>query len=271
MSLRAGLATLAMVAFFVAPTVAMAQEHGHGHGHGAQMGASCHEDAECASGVCGRYQDGEGGLCTAQCDPVAEARLEPAEGSCAWGFACAEQSGLCEPMGIGDRLVLVFGSTEFVGAMFNFVMLVAILYFAARKPLAAFLARRRKSVEEGLVEAARLRADAEKVHGQYSRRLERLDRELEKIRAEMVKAGEAERDRIVQEAESKAARMRRDAEFLISQQMKQLREDLLREASVAAVQAAGEVLREKTTPEDHSRLSQAYLERLRKVAGEDRA
>ena len=39
---------------------------------------------------------------------------------------------------------------------------------------------------------------------------------------EMIKAGEAERDRIVAQAEEKAARMRKDTNFLIEQQIKQL-------------------------------------------------
>ena len=81
----------------------------------------------------------------------------------------------------------------------------------------------------------------------------------------MIKAGEAERDRIVAQAEEKAARIRKDTSFLIEQQMKQLRKELLHEAANAAVVAAEELLRERTTDADHDQLAQAYLKRLDEV------
>ena len=73
----------------------------------------------------------------------------------------------------------------------------------------------------------------------------------------------AERDRIVSEAETKAARLRKETEFLVEQQMKQLRVDLTRAAVEAAVAAAGEVLSRETTAEDRERLARAYVERLK--------
>lgn len=159
-------------------------------------------------------------------------------------------------------------TTEFLGSVVNFLLLVAILVIFARRPLGNFLASRRKQIEEGLAEARRLKEAAEKKYREYNERLQRLDRELEKIRKEMVAAGEAERDRIVAEAEAKAARMRRDAEFLIEQQMKQLRVDLTREAVEAAVAAAEQVLRQATSASDQQRLAQQYLERLAAEAKE---
>jgi F-type H+-transporting ATPase subunit b len=91
------------------------------------------------------------------------------------------------------------------------------------------------------------------------------------IRADMVKAGEAERDRIVAQAEEKAARMRKDAGFLIEQQIKQLRKDLAREAASAAVLAAQDLLQKDTTDSDQDRLAEAYLERLDEVIEEGRS
>ena len=84
----------------------------------------------------------------------------------------------------------------------------------------------------------------------------------------MVKAGEAERDRIVAEAEKKASRLRKDAEFLIAQRFKLLREELSREAVESAVAAAEAVLRDKANPTDQTRLADAYLARLNEVAAE---
>ena len=88
---------------------------------------------------------------------------------------------------------------------------------------------------------------------------------MDQIRHDMAKAGEAERDRIVEQAEEKAARMRKDTSFLIEQQIKQLRKDLMQQASNAAVIAARDLLQDRTSDADQDRLAEAYLDRLDEV------
>lgn len=161
--------------------------------------------------------------------------------------------------------------TEMFWQLVNFSVVVAVLVVFGRKPLAAFLATRRKNVAEALEEAQRLKADAEAKEKEFRGRLERLNEEIDELRKEMIKAGEAERDRIVADAEAKAARMRRETEFVIDQQMKQLRVDLTKEAVEAAVAAAQEVLARETGAADQERLSKIYLERLAATAKEKRA
>lgn len=141
----------------------------------------------------------------------------------------------------------------------NFLVLLGIFTLLFRKPLHNFLTNRRARVIEGLEESKRLREAAERKYAEYSERLAHLDEELAKLRKEMIQAGEAERDRIIAEAEARAARMRRDAQFVIDQQMKQLKADLTREAIEAAVKAAEEVLMAQTSAADQERLAQAYL------------
>lgn len=153
-------------------------------------------------------------------------------------------------------------SREFQGTLLNFLALVALLAWVIRAKVNPALAERRAEVEEELAEAQRLRAEAERRHQETASRLEKLDQEMAQIRAEMIKAGEAERDRIVSQAEEKAARMRKDTKFFIEQQVKQLRKDLTHEAANAAVQAAHELLKERTTEADQDRLAEVYLSRL---------
>jgi len=162
-------------------------------------------------------------------------------------------------------------SREFQGTVVNFVALLLLFAWVIRKKGNPALAERRKEVEAELEEAQRLRAEAEKRHHETAMRLEKLDQEMVEIRAEMIKAGEAERDRIVAQAEEKAARMRKDTSFLIEQQVKQLRKDLTREASNAAVLAAQDLLQKGTTDTDQDRLAEAYLERLDEVIEEGRS
>ena len=159
-------------------------------------------------------------------------------------------------------------TADFLGTLFNFGVLLLIIGWAIRKKGNPALAARRAEVEKELAEAQRLRADAEARHMATATRLEKLDQEMLRIRADMIKAGEAERDRIVAQAEEKAARMRRDTSFLIEQQMKQLRKELTERAATAAVAAAQDLLRERTTDSDQEELAEAYLTRLDDVVQE---
>jgi len=166
------------------------------------------------------------------------------------------------------KLSSLLKSREFQGSVFNFLVLVGLLTWIIRKKGNPALAARRAEVEKELAEAKRLRAEAEKRHMETATRLERLDEEMVQIRGDMIKAGEAERDRIVAQAEEKAARMRKDTSFLIEQQVKQLRKELTHQAASAAVIAAQELLQQRTTDADQDQLAEAYLNRLDEVIEE---
>jgi F0F1-type ATP synthase membrane subunit b/b' len=147
----------------------------------------------------------------------------------------------------------------FQGAMLNSLLLFAILYWAFGGKIAKALEERKASVQSQLEEAKRLREQAEARHREYETRLAQLDAELASLRASIVHSGEAERDRLVKEAESKAARMREDASRLIENRLAQLEKDLHREVVVAAVGAAQKELERMTTAEDQTRLAADYL------------
>lgn len=151
---------------------------------------------------------------------------------------------------------------ELVAGFVNFAVLVGLLVLLARKPTHAFLVSRRAAVVEGLAEAQKMKAAAEAKFQEYQARLANLDMELAKIGAEIVASGEADRQAIIAEAERKASRLRRETEFLIEQQLKQLRVDLTKEAVEAAMLAAEEVLRARATSDDQQRLATDYLTRL---------
>jgi F-type H+-transporting ATPase subunit b len=152
-----------------------------------------------------------------------------------------------------------FNVMDFVATVVNFLIWLAIVIVLLRKPLTTHLQNRRLAILEGLEQSARLKEAAEQKHAEYTERLANLDKELETLRKEMIQAGEVERDRIVAEAEARTARMRRDAQFVIEQQMKQLRADLTREAIESAVSAAEQLLRQQTAVADQQRLADAYL------------
>ncbi|MCB9708908.1 MAG: ATP synthase F0 subunit B [Myxococcales bacterium] len=169
--------------------------------------------------------------------------------------------------GHSGTLTQVFYSLEFWALVLNFILLLAIFWRMGRKPLIAFLETRRALIQSSLQEAARIKADAEAKHAEYTKRLGDLDHALASLRAEMIQAGELERDRIVADAEGKAARMRQETQFLIEQRLKQLRIDLIQETVEAAISKAASVLAESTAAEQQ-KSAQHYLDQLSKIQPE---
>lgn len=150
----------------------------------------------------------------------------------------------------------------FVAMAINFALLVGIYYAFGKKPIAAGLQARRDNVAKEIEEANRIKKEAEDRAKMYQAKLARLEDELQTARQALIEAGQGERERIVREAEEKAARMRRDADMRIEQEMKQMRQDIWREAVEQAVTAAEDLLKKRVTQADQERLAEQYLTEL---------
>jgi F-type H+-transporting ATPase subunit b len=156
---------------------------------------------------------------------------------------------------------------QFAGQLTNFAIWLFLIYTILNRALPKFLADRRAAVVDGLEEAKRMKEQAEAKYAEYSKRIDTMDEELARVRDDMKKAGLDERDRLVKDAAEKAERLHAEARFLVQQQMKQLREELTREAIESAVAAAERILRERTTPADQQRLADEYLAHLKSSTG----
>lgn len=164
-----------------------------------------------------------------------------------------------------------WGDSGFQITVVTFGFLIALLVFGYNKSGAPALQNRRREIEEALADAQQKKAEAEALRKEYRERLDKMEDELARIRKEMVQTGEAERDRIVAEAESKAATMRKDVEFQISQKMKQLRDDLTTETALAAITAAEALISAEAVPSDQSRLAEDYLTNIAEAAAAENA
>lgn len=163
------------------------------------------------------------------------------------------------------------GPPPFIGPIINFALLLVLGYMALKRSINPSLEARRAAMETEIAEAKRLRDDAEAMHMEYAGKLERLDTEMKSLHDEFVKSGEAERDRIVAEAEAKAQRIREDAARTADQELRSLREELRREAVIAATAAAEETVRKVIGAPDQHRLADDYLTALEAHQKEARA
>ena len=88
--------------------------------------------------------------------------------------------------------------------IFNFVVLVLLLYWFGKKPLVSLLKRRQESIKQAIEEAETARKEGEQKYREYEERLQKLDQEIEQIHQTLIKEGEREKERIIKEAQMMA-------------------------------------------------------------------
>ena len=147
----------------------------------------------------------------------------------------------------------------FIATLINFGILVAGYYLLGKRPVAAALQNRRAAITKDIDEAQSMKREAEARAKMYAAKFDRLAEDMKSARDSLVHAGEAEHERLIQEAEMKAERMRKDTQFLVEQEVKQIRQDLMRDAVDAAVSAAESLLKERVTAADQERLAEDFL------------
>lgn len=146
--------------------------------------------------------------------------------------------------------------------MINLVILIAVLFYFARKPVQAFFEERRSGIRGELDDAAQLKKDAEENFSKWQRRLADLERELEEIRTTARERAETEREHILAAAQESAARVRRDATTAIEREVRRAHDRLREEASDLAVELAAGILREQVGPADRERLLDEFITRV---------
>lgn len=179
-----------------------------------------------------------------------------------YGFI-GEREGLDHP----DLLFRPKGMPAPFGALLlNTAILYYVLYRVLGKPIRDGLVNRKATILKGMEEAAKMKRDAEAQLQKYEDKLAGIDQEVARIQLEMRQAGEAERARILSDARERRARMERDAELLISQELKAAREQLLRESVESAVRSAERLLKERLNPSDQQALAEGHLGDLKRSA-----
>jgi F-type H+-transporting ATPase subunit b len=146
-----------------------------------------------------------------------------------------------------------------LASILNFGLLVFILYRFGRKPLSDALVKRKQSIMGEIDNATRLKKEARERLVDYEERFEKIEETLQALTAEHAAQSEREKKHILAEAEERRARMRRDAEFRIEQEIKAARIELLHEAVDSAITAAEELIRKRVSEGDIQRMADDYL------------
>jgi F-type H+-transporting ATPase subunit b len=150
----------------------------------------------------------------------------------------------------------------FLAVVLNFAVLIFVFVKYGRKPMAEALTRRKTKIMQEIDQAQKFKEDAEARLRGYQAKIDGISEEIERIRRDFRAQGEHERERIVREANERRDRMRRDAELLLAQELKQMQGDLMRETVDAALVAANELVAARITRDDHDRMAETFLTQL---------
>ncbi len=160
--------------------------------------------------------------------------------------------------GSEDRWGLWFG----LGRFFNLALVVGVVVWAARKPLASFFVNRSRLIREELEEAQKARHDAERRLAEVEARMSRLDDELEEIRAAAEREAREEQDRLLEEAERDADKIVGRTRAEISGMTRAAQLELQAHAVELSIKLAEERIRRDITDEDRGRLFQDFVAKL---------
>jgi len=156
-------------------------------------------------------------------------------------------------------------------ALLNLAILGYIVYHFGRKPIGEALVKRKQDIMADIENAARLEREAKGRLNELEGKFDQIHETLKVLKAEYAAQAEVEKKHIVAEAEERRARMRRDAEFRVEQELRAARIALMHEAVGNATSAAEEIIRKRAAQADMDRMSEEYLASLRSALADTKA
>lgn len=163
------------------------------------------------------------------------------------------------------------GRPAFIALLVNFGLLLALYYTVGKRPVVEGLKKRRVEIGKDIEDARRMLTEAKERAKKYQADLKNADADAATAKGALVAAGKGEVEQLLADADERAERMKRDAERLVEQEMKQLQQDLLIETIDRAIHEARAVLERAATPEDHARLADELLAELGRKPAASRA
>ena len=144
----------------------------------------------------------------------------------------------------------------------NFAVLVLILVKFLAKPIANGLRARQQSIKDQFADLEERKAEADRAYRTYEEKLGAIDQEIQEIIQAAVAQGEAERERIINEANRAAEDIKRQAEMAIQHELAEAKLKLREEVANQAVAMAEELIRKNLQETDQVKLIEDYLAKV---------
>ena len=150
----------------------------------------------------------------------------------------------------------------FLANVINFGLVVGLLVSKAGPMVRQGLIDRREDLLRDSEAAAKAKAEAQERYNAQKARLEHVEEEVARIKADYTEQGRHEMDRIEREGRERHERLVRDARLLLQQEGRALQQRLLVQTVEAATREAEQRLTSQLTAADQDRLAREYLGQL---------
>lgn len=150
-----------------------------------------------------------------------------------------------------------------ISRAFNFAVLVGVLYYFLKAPIATYLVDRKTQIRTDLITATETKAAAEAQLAELDRKMASLPGELELLRTHGQQEIAAEEMRIEQAAAAERERLLEQTRREIDLQLRIAQRELVEHASNLAVGLATERIKKDITPADQGRLIERYLQQVK--------
>ena len=152
-----------------------------------------------------------------------------------------------------------FAWFELISTFVNFIVFAAIIGYAVRKPLAEFLVARREGMAAQLREAKRKQEEADRRLAEYADKLEHLEDEVARIVRSFEAQGEADRERLKEDADKAIDRLVRETDFTIRQETLKAQKAIRETAVASTLELAETLVKDRITDADRRRLADEYI------------
>lgn len=152
-----------------------------------------------------------------------------------------------------------------VARLLNFALLVGVLVYFLKSPIAAHLASRVTQIRHDLVTAAELKQAASAQLAEIQQKMAALPGELVALRKQGADDVKAERERIARAAETERVRLLDQTRREIDMRLRVAKRELTEHAAQLAVQVAEQRIKRTITPDDQIRLVDRYASQLKEA------
>lgn len=168
--------------------------------------------------------------------------------------AASADEGLISRFGIDYKIILA--------QIFNFVIVAALLYKFAFKPILATLDDRQKKIEDGLQFSEEMKSKLAESERQQAEALKKANAEAQRIISDSRDQAKALYEKHVAETAVKTEDMLKRAEETITREREQMLADVRKEVAGLVVATAAKVLRKELDESERGRFSEAAAKEL---------
>lgn len=151
---------------------------------------------------------------------------------------------------------------DWVWKFLNFAILIIVLVVFMRKPLKAFFKSRTELIERSIQEATAAKVMAEQALREMEEKLRLKDEEIGKLLDAAVRAGETDRQRLIEEGRRMSDKILEQARANIESELKNARERLKADAAELAVDLAEKKLKQSLSEKEQQRILEESLRKL---------